>query len=99
MSESEANTVVVDEEPDLHDYFCDSCREVVSDPVKHREDVHEDDEYHQYNVLPIKDRGSEENMYIAQERNMGHYTPHIWTENEGMESCGECGAIRFLVAE
>lgn len=33
--------------------------------------------------------------YLAQPAEMGHYSPHMWMEIDGMEQCGECGAVKI----
>lgn len=74
-------------------YFCDECKEVVgSHPVEHRESEHDGNRI--VDVLRITEK-TPDGDYIAQDDSMGHFTPHIWIESDGLERCGECGAIKI----
>lgn len=32
--------------------------------------------------------------YVAVPADMGHYSPHMWHEVDGRETCLECGAVK-----
>lgn len=70
-------------------FFCLECQEVVD--IGHASAEHDDPTVDVYGI----DRASaSDSGYIASDRDMGHYSPHVWIEVDGLDMCGECGAVQ-----
>jgi threonine dehydrogenase-like Zn-dependent dehydrogenase len=67
-------------------YYCTRCDEIVEIP--HRKDEHDGDI--SIDLLQVTVEGRD---LVAIEDNMGHYSPHMWTDVDGHEMCVECGAV------
>lgn len=67
-------------------YYCTDCHEIVEIP--HRQDEHDGDMRPDLLQVTVEGRN-----LIAIDEQMGHYSPHMWTDVDSEEMCVECGAV------
>lgn len=76
-------------------YYCTDCQEIVGiSPHDHRDEEHDGDPM--TDIYRITDE--QDGHLLAKDDGMGHFTPHIWSEVDGVQVCSECGAVKLDVA-
>jgi len=72
-------------------FYCTVCKILTQNPVDHREDEHDGEWSIDINRVVSEEGG----QWIAQDSDMGHYTPHMWVDVDGQDMCSECGAVKI----